>query len=280
MTLTIPDPGSLEIESMSSSESPDGRWHLEITRSETIPLAFETAWFFYVQLQVTSLVDGTTWTPVGEWHAAGLGEEQDPRLVNWSPDGRYLYFTNTFDYHGVECAVYANVGDRLDRLDLGDGTVAAFRSPQLRGLLAVSSDEKWVAYTTYEGEPGLVVRAFADAFETAGGGAPSTQPEPGWRVPLAAAGPDPVSRITWSPDNKQVLVETTKLGDMCKIVSRMTWSFDIETGVFAHIGSVQPADLPALISCLAPSPASPPGRDRYLIFCRVKTTSISFTTTL
>jgi hypothetical protein len=75
LTLTIPEPESLIVETIDMVDSPDGRWQAEITRSETAWLAGESAGFFYTQLTISSLEDERTWPLVGEWHAAGLGEE-------------------------------------------------------------------------------------------------------------------------------------------------------------------------------------------------------------
>ncbi len=88
LTLTLPDPADLDVEFSSTSVSPDGRWQTQITSSKTVLLAEEQAEFFHVQLVVTSLADGTTWTPVSEWHAYGLGMDGPPGVFAWSGDGR------------------------------------------------------------------------------------------------------------------------------------------------------------------------------------------------
>jgi hypothetical protein len=75
VTLKIPDPASLKFETVATETSPDGRWQALVTKSEAVLFTPDNldAWFFYVELKVASQEDGKSWTPVSEWHAAGLG---------------------------------------------------------------------------------------------------------------------------------------------------------------------------------------------------------------
>jgi hypothetical protein len=250
LTLSIPDPASLKTEYTNTTPSPDGRWQAQMTHSETVALAGEwEASFFYVELKVVSLADGTTWTPVSEWHAAGLGQEYAPQPFYWSKDGRFLYYTSSFDHHAA-CVVYDNIGDYLNRLDLSDGSVATLRPPQARGILALSSDETLMAYLS---DQKLIVREMAAAYDEADASQDSVK----WQIPLQVAWPAQVSRIAWSPDNRQVLVTVTEIGDNCQLASRSTWELDVETGAFTA----------APIVCPQPEAASSAARETFLIFC-------------
>ena len=71
---------------------------------------------------------------------------QNGSLFNpsWSPDGRYLYYTNLGSIDG--CFYYSN-GTDLYRLDLSDGTTVKVLLPNKTLNLALSPDESAVAYT-------------------------------------------------------------------------------------------------------------------------------------
>lgn len=103
VNLEIPDPRSLKIESTNQTTSPDKRWRAVVSQTETATLGVDETRFFHVELKVTSLQDGTIWTPVSEWHAAGPGQEYAPQPFHWSQDGHYLYYSNPFDHHGPFC---------------------------------------------------------------------------------------------------------------------------------------------------------------------------------
>jgi hypothetical protein len=225
LTLIIPEPASLNIESTNTMLSPDGRWQVETTRTETVPLAGDLASFFYVKMTVDSIVDDLSWTLAEEWHAGGLGEEGAPAIFHWSADGRYLYYTSTFDFHGVWCALYINVADLLERLDLSEGTVARMNPPQVWGLLTISPDEKWMAIGTGEG---LTVRDMAAAFDNRDGNSDTAV----WQIPMDQIGPDPISRVSWTADSGKVLVETTAMSEVCQILGTTNWELDMASGIF------------------------------------------------
>lgn len=99
IALTLPDPADLNFGSVTAGLlTPDGRWEIGVLRSETVYLieGVEPP-YFYTTMELTSTEDGTTWTPVAEWHAAGLGEEGPPIPFHWSEDGRYLYHAPNAD---------------------------------------------------------------------------------------------------------------------------------------------------------------------------------------
>ena len=257
ITLTIPDPASLKIESTSTTLSPNGRWQAQITRSESVLLGGDAAWFFYVELKVTSLEDGTTWTSVSEWHVAGIGEEGPPRLFHWSLDGRYLYYTSTHDYHAA-CAVYDNIGDAFGRLDLSNGQVAFLPPPQPRGILTFSADETWMAYLS---GPSLVIREVATAY------AEPSESSVKWQVPLNYSWNAQISSVAWSPDNKKVLVTADHRLEGCDIAGTSSWELDVATGILTPITEFVPTPEPTPIPCAMPEPKGTTTRDSYLIFC-------------
>ena len=197
ITLNIPDPSSLKIESTNRTTYPDGRWEALITQTENVALDGEVAVFFHTELIVTSLEDGTTWKPVSKWHVYGISHEYVPMPFHWSQDGRYLYYSSLFDMHGA--CVSMNVGETLDRLDLTGGTVTALQLPRAFRLLSISPDEEMIAYlggqsiTNFSGQQVLIVR---------------------------------------SPDNRNILVTATTLADeiLCKQAGTSTWELNLETG--------------------------------------------------
>jgi hypothetical protein len=228
LALTIPDPADLAVESTNTTLSPDGRWRVETSRTETVPLAGEYASFFYVETEVVSVEGSTTWTVASEWHAGGLGEEGAPGLFHWSGDGRYLYLIQTFDYHGVTCGLFEFGTADLERLDLSDGSVASFLPPEPTGFRTISPDETWIAYKNGDL---LIVRDLAAAFD---------EPERAddsitWQISLEQVGPDPVSNISWTADSANVLVQTTNMSEECQVLNTDTWELDMESGSFTQI---------------------------------------------
>ena len=236
ITLNIPDPATLKFETVATETSPDGAWETLVTKSETVRLAAGAmdVWFFYVELKVTSQHDGRTWTPVSDWHAAGLGQEEPPQIFHWSKDGRFLYYTS-LAYPDGACVFYDNIGESLDRLDLTDGSVAALQPPHARGVLAISPDETMIAYLYGENnsiERHLVVRELATAY----GDDPSRQNAVKWEIALDLGWPTQVSEIAWTPDSKKVVVTVIEFSDYCQPPTRIVdWKLDVETGEWAKI---------------------------------------------
>jgi hypothetical protein len=238
MTLNIPDPASLKIESMNSTISPDGRWQALVTQTESVALDGESAFFFYTELIVTSLEDRRIWKPVSEWHVYGIGHEFAPMPFHWSQDGRYLYYTSLFDLHGA--CVSMNIGESLDRLDLMDGTVTALQSPFAFRLLSISPDETRIAYlggqniTDFTEQQNVIVRELKTAHTGGNAGQESVL----WQISLDIAWPTAVSEIAWSPDNRKVMVTATTIADdICSKASSTTWELDIATGELVEVSS-------------------------------------------
>jgi hypothetical protein len=237
LTLEIPDPASLTMASTDTAVSPDGRWQTEITRSETVLLAGDAAEFFYVEMKIISLADDRHWQPMGEWHAAGLGEEGTPRPFHWSADGRYFYYTNTFDYHGG-CAVYDNIGDHLNRLDLTNGLVTSLPSPLARGILTLSPDERFMAYLSGQS---LVIRELATAYDDND----TAQESVIWQIPFELAWQGQVNQIAWSADGQKVLLSVDHRLNDCAINGSSSWELDVETGVLTATTVFVPTPTPA-----------------------------------
>jgi hypothetical protein len=233
VTLEIPDPANLKIESSNPTTSPDGRWQTLVTQSEIVTLGVEDARFFYVKLSVTSLQDGTTWTPVSEWHIAGPGQEYPPKPFHWSQDGNYLYYTIPLDHHGA-CVVYDNIGENLDRLNLTDGSVAGLQGPQTLGIAAISPDESMIVHTIWQPFPSgslysLLVRNLATAYTE------DWRVSSRWLINLNTIAHENISRIAWSPDSRKVLVMVTELGGNCQPASIAEWALNVETGEFLQV---------------------------------------------
>ena len=239
ITLNIPDPSTLKIESTNETTSPDGRWQALVTQTETISLGIEDPWFFYAELIITSLEDDTTWKPVSMWHYFGIGNEYAPMPFHWSQDGRYLYYTSLFDLHGA--CVSMNIGERLDRLDLTDGTVATLQPPHAFRLLSISPDETRMAYlggqsiVNFTNHQVLIVRELETAYAEGAAGQDSVL----WEIPLDISWPTAVSEIAWPPDSRRLFVTATTLADavLCNKASTTTWEIDIETGEFVEVSN-------------------------------------------
>ena len=229
VTLNIPDPATLKIETNRTDTSPDGSWQVQSTESEAVALGPEEASYFYVEFTVTSLADGASWTPVSEWHAYGLGLETAPRPFHWSQDGRYLYYTSLVVPDGG-CGFFANSGESLDRLDLTDGAVSAMQPPHSRWILAISPDENRMAYLSYQDGYILVVRDLEGAYTQGTTGDYSIQ----WQVPLEVIPPEVVSQITWSLDNQRVLLTVTEVAPNCQPAKATEWRLDVATGEFVE----------------------------------------------
>lgn len=234
ITLDIPNPDSLQIVSTNTETSPDGRWEAVTTQSESMSFGDE-AWFFYVELKVTAQDTGRTWTPVSEWHAAGLGQEEAPQPFHWSKDGRFLYYSS-LSYPDGACVFYDNIGDYLDRLDLTDGSVAAMQPPFPRGIVAISPSETMIAYLQRQPDfsnQHLVVRELATAYDDGDASQDSIK----WQIPYDVVWPTQVSQIAWLWNSRKVLVTMTSVTDNCLPASISNWELDVKTGKFVEVSS-------------------------------------------
>lgn len=229
---TVPDPSSLKIVSSTTTNSPDGRWQALVTRSETVTLGGEGAWYFYTKLIVTSLRDGTTWTPVSEWRAALLDEDSPPQIFYWTKDSRFLFFTS-ISHPEASCVFFHNIGASLDRLDTTDGSVIGLQPPDAAGYAAISPDETMLAYITSK-PYALLVRDLAKAFT------PGDDPQGSvkWNIGLKSIPHDVIIQVAWSTDNRKVWITLTELEEDCFVPPNVqAWELDVETGEFIEVPS-------------------------------------------
>ncbi|MEZ4618012.1 MAG: hypothetical protein R2867_21225 [Caldilineaceae bacterium] len=112
--------------------SPDGTW--TVAGLTAIPTQIGDQ--YYTEMRVSQVAGDLTWTPIAAWQPFGLGYTT-PRIVHWSADGRYLYYTNA--PHPDGCGLFVNASD-LQRLDLTDGTVQELLPPNATWVLAAAPD--------------------------------------------------------------------------------------------------------------------------------------------
>lgn len=166
-----------------SSTSPNGEWIAQVFVA--LPTVSDIG-KYYTQLKL-SKADGTLeWIVVDEWVEDGLGYTI-PQPLQWSRDGRYLYFTNKPVPDG--CAVFVN-GSDLHRVDLSNGDVREL-VPSVGSWLSLSPDETMLAYIRY-GDRRLVIRDLATGAER------ETKLDPGRSYEAG--------HIIWSPDGTALML--------------------------------------------------------------------------
>ena len=134
----------LEPNEMHKSTSPLGSWVAEVQADlpepgQPSPIEFNT------ELRVASTIKEATHTPIAETRSYGLGFET-PAIIRWSPDERYLYYSE--QVHADGCVPFTYLSG-LWRLDLQSGQVdellAESRtlslSPNTRFLIADEREE-------------------------------------------------------------------------------------------------------------------------------------------
>lgn len=122
-----------------SSTAPNGQWVAE----GLVALPPAGADQYYTELRVKKVEESIEWTPVAAWSNFGLGYTT-PQPLRWSPDGRYLYFTNAPVPDG--CGLFVNASD-LQRLDLADGTVREVLPFGMTWVLAIAPNAEKVVYS-------------------------------------------------------------------------------------------------------------------------------------
>lgn len=128
--------------SRSRTESPDGKWTVQIEQSETV-LHEDGLESFYARVIVISQDTQTIWIPVAEWREFGLGYNQ-PIVFHWSKGGEYLYLA---EYAIPDGCPGFGFTSSLKRLHLHTGKIEPM-APQLYGVLSLSPDEATVAALT------------------------------------------------------------------------------------------------------------------------------------
>ncbi|OGO16540.1 MAG: hypothetical protein A2Y93_15425 [Chloroflexi bacterium RBG_13_68_17] len=169
-----------------SQASPDGLWLAEGSMEGPWPEGDQE--MYRATLLVRSTDRATVWTIADVTSHYGLGYTT-PSIFRWSQDGRALYFGNTPVPDG--CALFVNFED-LYRLDLGDGRVTELLPPTRSSVIAMSPDERSLAFTEWQETPELVLRDAGTGEER--------------RVALGAAPDDQAGGVIWSPDETALLV--------------------------------------------------------------------------
>lgn len=122
-----------------AATSPDNLWQVEGLTA--LPQAGGEQ--YYTEMRVKKADGSAEWLPVAAWRNFGLGYTV-PHPVHWSPDGRYLYFTNAPVPDG--CGLFVNASD-LQHLNLAEGTVTEVLPYGLTWSLAIAPNGKTVAYS-------------------------------------------------------------------------------------------------------------------------------------
>jgi Tol biopolymer transport system component len=191
--------------------SPDGRWRVVAQVSTPVIVGedemeeFPSGAKYQVTLTVESTDSDLVWGVVDEWRNSGLGADY-PGPLQWSADGRYLFFTNVPVPDG--CAVFVNGGD-LWRLDLQTGEAVELL-PFVGLAMALSPDSQTLAYYGAYGR-GFQLHDLTTGMET-----PLDLPDYGgawWQI----------GGISWSPDGRQlVLIQVIDpCGDQLTAVLRL-----------------------------------------------------------
>ena len=228
--------------------SPDGKWTaVGNTKTETGVIVEEQEQY-YTQLIVVSADQSVEWTLVEEISAYGLGYTT-PEPLHWSPDGRFLYYTNRPHVDG--CGMFVT-GSDLWRADLGDGTISQIL-PTGAQSYAFSPDGSQVAYLTWSAPVELVLhdlttgaerRASLD-FEDAGAmiwspdGATialtgANNPcQPDWKQAIVLVNGSDLSQKTLLPPDEHLLMtrawqETGKI--LLEDNERNLWWLQVESG--------------------------------------------------
>ncbi|MBP6471198.1 MAG: PD40 domain-containing protein [Chloroflexi bacterium] len=167
--------------------SPDGLWQAIYGLSAPVESG-DNGQVYRAYLAVQQVGGNVKWTAVDEWRPYGLGLDY-PAPLQWSGDGRYLYFTNRPIVDG--CGLFAN-GSDLWRLDLTDGTYVQLVS-YVGTSIALSPDEQTLAYASFgSGGPRQVI------LRNVATGAERT-------INLDDDLPATAGNLVWSPDGARLL---------------------------------------------------------------------------
>lgn len=160
--------------------SPEGVWQIE----GLIALPQSGGEQYYTEMRLKKADGSVEWIPVATWSNFGLGYTT-PRPVHWSPDGRYLYFTNAPVPDG--CALFTNASD-LQRLDLATGEIQEVLPANTTWALAIAPDGQTVAYSKADEVALLDLGTGEVRSQAVADGASNLQ----------------LGNFTWSPDSQQL----------------------------------------------------------------------------
>jgi Tol biopolymer transport system component len=231
-----------------TESSPDGKWTADgRTKTETGIIVDEQEQY-YAQLTVVSADQSVEWVLVEEISPFGLGYTS-PEQVYWSPEGRYLYYTNRPHVDG--CGLFVTASD-LWRVDLADGTVSQIL-PSGAQSYAFSPDGSQVAYITWSSPAELVLHDLTTGSERRGtldfedAGAMVWSPEgtwialtgannpcqPEWRQAIVLVNASDLSQRTLVPPDERLLKtsawqETGKI--LLEDLEGNLWWLQVESG--------------------------------------------------
>jgi Tol biopolymer transport system component len=142
--------------------SPDGKWTAEgLVKTNTGIIVGDNE-LYYVQLKVVSADQSTQWILVDSISNFGLGYTT-PQILHWSPDGRYLYFTNRPHVDG--CGLFVTASD-LWQVDLADGEITQVFSEGAQSY-SFSPDGNQLAMLTWSTPPELVIHELSSGEQSA-----------------------------------------------------------------------------------------------------------------
>jgi hypothetical protein len=139
--------------------SPDSKWIVEIISAS--PKDDSDEQVFYDGMNILNADGRRLWVIFDEWTGIGLGYSI-PEFFNWSIDGKSFYYTDRVIPDG--CTGAYNNGSDLYKVDLESGKVTEILPKRGPGWIALSPDEKTVAYDIPHGR-GLVLRDAALGLE-------------------------------------------------------------------------------------------------------------------
>jgi Tol biopolymer transport system component len=202
--------------------SPDGRWRVVAQASAPVIVGedemeeFPSGAKYQVRLTVESTDSDLVWEVVDEWRNSGLGADY-PGPLQWSADGRYLFFTNIPQPDG--CSVFVNGGD-LWRLDLQTGEVAQLL-PFVGMAMALSPESRTLAYYRSSYEENFHLHDLAS-------GETSSLYLPDYGDPWQQMG-----GISWSPDGRQLVL--IQVLDPCGARLTAVVRLDLDEGEFVTL---------------------------------------------
>jgi len=165
-----------------TNTSPDGKWTAEGHVKTETGIVMGDYELYYVQLTVVSADQSTQWILVDEVDNYGLGYTT-PQILHWSPDGRYLYYTNRPHVDG--CGLFVTASD-LWQVNLADGEITQVFSEGAQSY-SFSPDGNQLAMLTWSTPPALVIHELSSGKQQA--------------VTLDF---DDAGAVVWSPDGDTI----------------------------------------------------------------------------
>lgn len=165
--------------------SPGGAWLAETTVALPLADGNPVSDQYYQALRILSSDGSLVREVVDRWSPWGLGYTI-PVPLQWSPDGRYLYYTNRPVPDG--CAPFANGSDVI-RVEREQGVETEI-APAVGLVLALSPEAGTLAYINRDG--GLVLRDLNSGAERV--------------APIQEVAQGASGAIVWSPDGSALML--------------------------------------------------------------------------